>query len=101
MNWKAELDALIEQTMALAKMANGETIKPVVPLSLVEEALAQPPGSTRVEPMVWPASARDEIKQRVANFKAHQERMRREREDFFTRTMKKARQLAEGSSLES
>ena len=41
MNWKAELDALIEQTMALAKMANGETIKPVVPLSLVEEALAQ------------------------------------------------------------
>ena len=35
--------------------------------------------SIRVEP---PVSERDEIQQRVANFKAHQERLARERENF-------------------
>jgi hypothetical protein len=98
MNWKAELDALIEETMAMAKTANAGTIKPVVPLPLVERALAQPHRSTPIAPMIWPASERDQIKQRVSNFKAHQERLRQEREDFFTRTMTKARHLAKGRS---
>jgi hypothetical protein len=53
---KTDLDALVQETMAIAK-------------------------SIRVEPLV---SERDEIRQRVANFKAHQERLRREREDFAT-----------------
>jgi hypothetical protein len=51
---KNDLDALVQETMAIAK-------------------------SIRVEP---PISERDEIRQRVANFKAHQERLIREREDF-------------------
>jgi hypothetical protein len=41
--------------------------------------------------MTWPASERDEIKQRVASFKAHQLRMQTEREDYFVRTMTRAR----------
>jgi hypothetical protein len=53
---KIDADALVQETMAIAK-------------------------SIRVEP---PVSERDEIRQRVANFKAHQERLIREREDFAT-----------------
>jgi hypothetical protein len=51
-----DLDALVQETMAIAK-------------------------SIRVEP---PISERGEIRQRVANFKAYQERLAREREDFAT-----------------
>jgi hypothetical protein len=36
-------------------------------------------------------SERDEIKRRVANFKAVQERMQREREDYCERTLSHAR----------
>jgi hypothetical protein len=53
---KNDLDALVQETMAITK-------------------------SIRVEP---PVSERDEIRQRVANFKEHQERLIREREDFAT-----------------
>jgi hypothetical protein len=34
--------------------------------------------------------------QRVQDFRAHQKRMRREREDYFARTMQRARDLASG-----
>jgi hypothetical protein len=33
-------------------------------------------------PVNWTMSAREEIGQRVANFKAHQQRFMREREDY-------------------
>jgi hypothetical protein len=33
--------------------------------------------------MTWPASERDEIRQRVNNFGEHQEKMMREREDYY------------------
>jgi len=36
-------------------------------------------------------SERDQIRQRVANFKAHQERFAREREDFAASLLKKMR----------
>jgi len=50
----ADLDALVQQTMAIAK-------------------------SIRVEPNI---SERDGIRQRVSNFKAHQERLARGQQDF-------------------
>jgi len=61
-NWNADLNSLVEETMAFAK-------------------------SIRVEPnrmplVNWMESEREEIRQRVANFKAHQQRLIREREDF-------------------
>jgi hypothetical protein len=70
-NWKADLDALIDETMAFAKRVHAETPMP----------------RTIVEPNRMPLinrnkSEREEIRQRVANFKAHQQRFFREREDY-------------------
>jgi hypothetical protein len=50
----------------------------------------------RLSPMTLPPSERDEIKQRVANFKAHQLKMQAEREDYYSQTMARARASAAG-----
>ena len=73
-NWKAELDALVEETMAFAKKHRVEP----------------PPMSSRTPPLDLPKSERDEIRQRVSNFKAHQERFAREREEFAASKLKKS-----------
>ena len=78
-NWQADLDALVQETMALTKSVSVEpTVTPAL-----------------VEPNRLPAnldrSERDEIRQRVANFKAHQERFAREREDFAASLLKSMR----------
>jgi hypothetical protein len=97
MDWKRNLGALIESTMAVVKDVKREPI-PDLPLALrtAEQALADTskPITARatVAPTVWPASERDEIRQRVRNFKAHQEKMAREREDYYLQV--KARMLA-------
>jgi hypothetical protein len=41
--------------------------------------------------MTVPPSERDEIKQRLANFKAHQSRMQAEREDYYLQMMTRTR----------
>jgi hypothetical protein len=41
----------------------------------------------RLEPMKWDGSEREEIRQRIANFKAHQQRFTREREDYALSTL--------------
>ena len=51
----------------------------------------------RLSPMTLPPSERDEIKQRLANFKAHQLKMQAEREDYYSQTMARTRALAAGS----
>ena len=93
MTWQSELDALIEETMAHVKAVAGANVKPVVPLKLVERALADPHRPSQLEPVAWTSagSERDEIKRRVANFKAVQERMQRDREDYCERTLSNAR----------
>ena len=97
MDWNRNLDALIESTMAFVKDVKRQPI-PDLPLALrtAEQALADtskpiPPPIT-IAPTVWPASERDEIRQRVNNFRAHQEKMAREREDYYLQV--KARMLA-------
>jgi hypothetical protein len=76
MDWKLELDALIKSTMALAKDVRA-----------AEQALADTsrpiPRQAAIMPMTRPKSERDEILQRVSNFRAHQEKMAREREDYY------------------
>jgi hypothetical protein len=47
--------------------------------------------------MTWPAFARDEVTQRVANFKAHQKRMQSEREDYYLQTMARARAVIDNA----
>jgi hypothetical protein len=93
MDWKQELDALIESTMAFAREVQRRPI-PDLPVAIrtAERALAEPSKPIPPTPTVRPASERDEIQQRVNNFKAHQQKMTREREDYYLQM--KARMLA-------
>jgi hypothetical protein len=99
MTWQAELEALIEETMAHAKAVQGETFKTIVPIKLVEQAPAEPPRSTPFEPMNWHSvgSEREEIGRRVASFRAVQERMQREREDYCVKTLASACRYTNGA----
>jgi hypothetical protein len=88
MNWKLELGALVESTMAFARDVERQPI-PALPVALrtAEQALADTskpiPLPSTLTPLTWPASERDEILQRVNNFKAHQQKVAREREDYY------------------
>ena len=64
-DWKADLDAFVNETMAFAKGISHE--RPL-PRDVVE---------------------REEISRRVANFKAHQQRFMREREDYAASVLKR------------
>ena len=79
-NWQAELDALMQETMRLTKSAGVEPLSP--------RAVIEP---NRMSPVNLNNSERDQIRQRVANFKAHQERFAREREDFAASLLKEMR----------
>ena len=80
MNWKQELDALIESTMAFARDVTRQPT-PDLPVALrtAEQTLPNPVDQpATIAQIVWP-SERDEIRKRVDNFKAHQEKIARER----------------------
>jgi hypothetical protein len=77
-NWKADLDALVEETMAFAKK---HRVDPPMPHTIV--------GPSRLPPVNLNNSERDEIQQRVSNFRAHQERFAREREEFAASLLKR------------
>jgi hypothetical protein len=97
MNWKQELDALIESAMAFARDVKRQPI-PDLPVAMraAEQAPADTPKPVdqpaTIAPIVWATSERDEIRQRVSGFKAHQEKITREREDYYLRV--KAKMLA-------
>jgi hypothetical protein len=86
MDWKLELDALIENTMAFANHAKRKPI-PDLPIALetAEQTLAETPRPVAPPASItlFPASERDEIRQRVITFRAHQEKMAREREQHY------------------
>src|ERR1700682_5764831 len=69
-NWKTELDAFVKETMAFAKSLGAE---PHMPLTIVEP--------NRMPPVNRVESEREEIRQRVADFRAQQQRFIMERED--------------------
>ena len=68
LDWKANLDMLVEETMAFAKSVRVES---PIPRTVVEP--------NRTPSLDWMKSEREEIAQRVANFKA---RFIRAREDY-------------------
>jgi len=70
-DWKTELDSLVKETMAFAKSVR---VEPSMPRTVVEP--------NRMPPVNWMESEREDIRQCVANFKAHQQRFIREREDY-------------------
>ena len=80
-DWKADLNALFEETGALTKRVQAKT---PFPQDVVEPA--------RLPPVNWIGGVlREEIEQRVAKFKAHQQRLIREREDFAASEWKRVR----------
>jgi hypothetical protein len=98
MNLKQELDALIASTMAFANDVKQRHRIPDLPVALraAEQALADTSKpilpTVTITPAGWPSSERDEIRRRVSSFKAHQEKMTREREEYYSQV--KARMLA-------
>jgi hypothetical protein len=79
-SWKADLDSLIEETMTFTKSVR---VEPPMPRAIIEP--------NRIPLVNWRESERDEIKRRVANFKAHQQRFIREREDHVAAELKRMR----------
>jgi hypothetical protein len=76
--------------MALAKASSDKPSKPVMPISILEETLATPARPAPQKPVSRIGSEREEIKQRVASFKALQERVQRDREEYCDRTLREA-----------
>jgi hypothetical protein len=79
-NWRDDLNSLIDETMAFAKSVR---VEPPLPRTIVE--------LNRMPSVNWISSEREEIRHRVANFKAHQQRFLREREDFVAAKWKRMR----------
>ena len=71
LDWKTELNTLIEDTKTFAKSVR---VEPMMPRTVVEP--------NRVPSVNWAGSEREEIGRHIANFKAHQQRFEREREDY-------------------
>ena len=69
-DWKTDLDALVKETMAFAKSLR---VEPAMPRTIVEPNL--------IPPFKAIESEREEIRQRVADFRAQQQRFIMERED--------------------
>ena len=79
-DWKTELNALVEETTAFAKSLRVEA-----PMARTIVAPNRTPLVKGIE------SERELIRQRVANFKAHQQRFIREREDYAASEFKRMR----------
>jgi len=72
------IDSLVEETMAFAKSVRAE---PPIPRTVIEP--------NRMVSVNCMESEREEIRHRVANFKAHQQRFIREREDYAASVFKR------------
>src|SRR5215470_9923469 len=114
MKWIRERDALIAQTMAFVQSVTGRTEEfsrpdaaPATPAPAVEgpafaveqplevsrppPAADPPPQPFQVSPPRRSGDFRTEVQARVANFRKHQERFEREREEYCTATLDKLR----------
>jgi hypothetical protein len=88
MKWKQDLEALIESTMALTKDVKHQPIQNLpIALTTAEQALSDTtktvPPPAAIATNVLPGSERDEIRKRINNFKAHQEKIARERDEYY------------------
>ena len=77
-DWKSDLDALVVETMAFAKSVR---VEPAIPRTIAEP--------DRTSSVSVGKSEREEIGYRIANFKAHQQRFKREREDYAASELKR------------
>jgi hypothetical protein len=131
MQWKSDLESLVEQTKAMVRSANlrgaelarANEASPLrelgIETSLPRTNAASPPRVTEVSPprvtaaspprvtevslprvtaaspppVTAAAQEREDIRQRVAGFKAHQEKLRREREQYYLEMTAKLRDM--------
>jgi hypothetical protein len=127
MSWKKERDLLIAQTMAFVQSVTGKQpdaaldvdAKPILetapavkaaPLEAAKmqaaEIVTSSPAaapkdvqvSIQIPRTVVSSDVRTEIQTRVANFRAHQQRFNREREEYFSATLTKLRTAIENDS---
>lgn len=119
MSWKRERDSLIAQTMAFVQSVTGrkddylrsttETDPSPGVLDVPQQEFAlktkpsvmEPPRAAAPPLSPVPAASMigshnqgevaDEIRARIASFRAHQERFNREREEYFSQTLAKLR----------
>jgi hypothetical protein len=99
MDWKLELDALIENTVAFANHVKRKPI-PDLPVAMKTAEQAPQPVAppVTITPILLATSERDEIRQRVSNFRAHQEKVAREREHHYLQV--KARMMPSTALLD-
>jgi hypothetical protein len=107
MSWKKERDSLIAQTMAFVQSVTGRRedlrpdLNPVLPPVEVEvraelataleivDAAEPPPAPVSQPRQVVLSDIQKEIRDRVASFRAHQQRFNKEREEYFSATIAK------------
>lgn len=78
LDFKTNLDRFIEETEAFTKSVPVE--------QLMTRTVVEP---NRTPSVNWEDSEREEIGRRVANFKVHQQRFTREREDYAASELKR------------
>ena len=94
--WTKQRDLLIEETLAFVQgVANNASKIPSVQQAVEAKEPATPVQKPAIakddlEPTDKLEMERTVIQRRVANFKAHQERFQREREEYFATTLAKA-----------
>ena len=110
MKWIRERDALIAQTLAFVQSVSGKkddvrqpdtaAAAPVLAAEIVsveavtiafEPRPADPPPQPLAAPPPRTSDVRSEMQARIANFRKHQERFEREREEYCAATLAKLR----------
>lgn len=107
MSWKKDRDSLIAQTMAFVQSVTGrrEDLRPdlqsVLPHIEVDvraelataleivDAAEPPPVPVSQPRQIMLTDMQQEIRDRVASFRAHQQRFNKEREEYFSATISK------------
>jgi hypothetical protein len=104
MKWKRERDLLIAQTMAFVQSVTGKTTEAEgrpEPIPLDEPTKGERPAETaaiaRPSP-VQHSELREEIRGRVAAFRAHQQLFDRDRDEYCNSVLAKVRASTEPSS---
>jgi hypothetical protein len=113
MSWKKERDALIAQTLAFVQSVArknddvGESANKAdweveaarldafkiaeFPTIVEPPGIPEPPKRIQISPANATSDFRTEMQNRIASFRAHQERFNRERAEYFSATLAKAR----------
>ena len=89
MQWMRDRDLLIKETLAFA-----QSVAAVNPVQIEPSTRVEPPKTVVMAQFATPKDKifeHEEIRQRVADFKATQHKFQCEREEYFKKTMARAR----------